>query len=170
MIFDYLPFPKLVRIARYDTVATVAAGAVDDEFQELRVTNKNDGSPRTTDKKEAFVELEGCIETAGLLALATGPLGATGRQQRRVVFRKSDLVDLGLVVESSGALRLKTRDRFDAVMDIETGEVIETIADNPGFFATMVEPVGYGPGPRGSNLVVMSFEERARAPRGAGGL
>lgn len=169
-IFEYLPFPKLVRVARYDTAATAAAGGVDHEAGALVVTNKNDGSPRTVARVETTIDLEGCIETAGWEAMARGPLGNSPRHGRRVVFRKGDLLEAGLIQEANGIVLLKSTDRLDAVLDIETGALVEQIPASPGFYATQVEPVGYGPGPAGPNLVVMTFEERARAPRGSGSL
>lgn len=169
MLFDYLPFPKLIEIARYDTAATAAAGGMNHGLDEVRVVNKNDGSPRESARRETKLQLEGTIETAGLGEQMPGPLGNVPRQGRTVIFRRSDLEAHGLIAPD-GRPSLKPGDRFAAVYDIETGRLLETIAENPGLYASHVEPVGYGYGPGGANLIAMTFSERGRATRGPGSL
>lgn len=168
---DPLIFFKLVEIARYDTVATAATGMLRGRLRDLGHTNANDGiTPRTSarDGNETIVRLRAQIETGATEDMQQGPLGDTPVSRRVLVFAMFELEQLGLVDPTTKKPLLKKTDRLHAIYEPETEELIETIANPPGLFAHHSEPVGFGYGVGGPNLLAVHFEDRSQGTRGAG--
>ncbi|RTL15994.1 MAG: hypothetical protein EKK55_25005 [Rhodocyclaceae bacterium] len=162
-IFRQLIFPKLVAIARLDTVATAAAGGYVGKRRDVSVVNANDDTPRTTGRTETIVRLPAQIEMGVDEDAAPTPLGNAPRSRRVLVFSADDLEDLGLVQD--GRCLLKVQDRLHAVYDIETEALVELIPDPPGLYCQHANPRGEDMGPGGWNLFEMVFEDRAKGPR-----
>lgn len=168
-----LIFPKIVEIARYDPAATKTAGGFDRPMRELRVTNKNDGSPRVIGpRQEKLVRLQAQIETSTFQTLALGPLGNVPGGSMRVVCYGPELEAAGLVEAETRRSLLKTLDRLAAIYEIDGTTLIFKLptTEEGGFWqATQVQPCGFGFGFGGANLLELTFEAKLQGVASGGG-
>jgi hypothetical protein len=173
-----LIFPYLVDIAQLDTAATAAdpdaAGPLtsgyDPDFREPVLVPPVSGSASAPVRRvETLVQLYAQIETEeeGRLQMMVG--GVSPQSRRVLIFHFVDLEAVGMVDATSGRAKLRAPgDRLVAIRNPDTHELIETIPDNPGFWAISVESIGWGMGPD-RNLLKVIFEDRALSVESARG-
>ena len=94
--------------------------------------------------------------------------GNAPRSRLQLVFHFRDLEVLGLVEPSTGEAAIRPGDRLGALYDLG-GRLVQTIRTPPGLYVTEARPIGFGLGrmPR-RNLLLVTFEARAQAPRRSG--
>lgn len=166
--------PFLVTIARLDTAATEAdpdgAGALesgyDDEFREPVMVPPSDpeSSARgTMNRVETTVQLRAQIEDEDFEDLRMLATGNSPDSLVRCVFHFKELEAEGLVGDD-GVPLLNVNDRLAAIHD-KWGNLVMTIPENPGLYCTQSQPRAYGLGHK-RNLLLMTFEERARSVAG----
>jgi hypothetical protein len=72
---------------------------------------------------------------------------------------------MSLVDAATGEALLRINDRLAAIHRID-GALVQTVRTPPGLYATEVQPQSFGIG-LSRNLLLVTFEERERAARGA---
>jgi hypothetical protein len=163
-----LIFPKLIEVARLDTAAIEQAGDYDHTFGEIRSSNRNKpGQARTVQRQETLVRFKAQIETDSFQRLAMGPMGAVPGSRIVCVAFAPELEELGLLSATTKQCLLKNTDRLAAIYEVDE-TLILTAADPPGFYATQVQPTGFGFGEGGYNLVELTFEARPHGTTGGG--
>jgi hypothetical protein len=160
-----LIFPKLVEIARYDTVATAASGGMQPRLRDIKVENANNGSPRLSGRREENVRVLAQLETGRSLDQQQGALGNVPMSARVCIFDTEDLAALGLLDEATRLPLLKPTDRIHAIYDNRTEDLIELVQNPPGLFAHQVGFIDFGFYGGPASLVYAAFMDRAQGNR-----
>lgn len=165
-----LIFPFLIDIAQLDTAATAAdpdasgpaISGYDPDFREPIVLPPTDDSSAVGEavRVEKLVQLPAQIEPEQQDKLVMMVTGQSPSSRRTLIFHFADLERLGMVEADTGRPTIRTSDRLAAIRNFRTGELIESIPEQPGMFATEVRSIGFGLGPT-RNLLLAVFEERS---------
>ncbi|MCI4355227.1 MAG: hypothetical protein L3K06_07665 [Thermoplasmata archaeon] len=118
---------------------------------------------------ETVVQLSAQIETAKQNALVMALTGRAPENEMKLVFHFRELERVGMVQLDDGRPKLKgPGDRLAAIRKYRTLELIETMPENPGWYATEVQSIGFGLGFGSShrNLLLITFKQRDRSEVG----
>ncbi len=166
-----LIFPKLAEIARLDTAAVEAAGDYDHVFGEIRASNENrPGASRSVPRAEVLARAQAQVETDSFQRIMMGGLGQVPNSRMVLVFLASELEELGFVDATTRKPIFKPTDRLAAVYELDGTTLILRVEEDPGLFATHVQPTGFGFGAGGYNLVEVTFEARPDGIVNGGGV
>ena len=160
--------PMLLEIARIDVEGTRAAGGYDDVRGQPRVAVPAPGVPaRGVPRAEATVYFSAVRVPAqvenGLRGLAFNlqQMVQTGNQPKfkiNCVFHFEDLEAAGLI-DVEGHPRMRTGDRLLKIRDNATHDAVVTIEDG---YATKIDDTSFGLGAAMRNLLVVTYESRAK--------
>lgn len=163
-----LIFPKLVDIGRLDTQAIAAAGDYDRIMGEVRASNPNrTDAPRDMPRPETVVRLNAQIETSSFERMVMTGTGNAGDSFMVLVLLAEELEENGLLDPATKKPLFKPDDRLIAIYD-QDERLILSIEDPPGLYATHVQPIGFGFGFGGYNLVEATFAGRPSGTSGGG--
>ena len=164
-----LIFPFLAGIARLDTEGMAAdpdalgplTSSYDPDFREPIIT-KTLTEPRVVNRKELpEIRLSVQVETNTFELLNQFSSGQSPGFKMSLIFHFRDLENLGLVDPVSGSALLRHGDRL-AALYTKTGQLVQTIRNPPGLYATEVSPIGIGLGFQ-RNLLQIIFTDREQA-------
>lgn len=161
--------PFVIELAQLDTAemdldpdgsAGPLTSGFDDDFREPVVLLREDVTDDTTGvalRKETLIRVPCQIEPRSFQQLQQLLAGASPNTAIEVIFHFRDLEKLCLVDPDSGEALVRNNDRLCAIFGCQ-GELVQTIRNPPGLFATQVRPT-FGLG-RSRNLLIATFEER----------
>lgn len=166
-----LIFPFLIDIAQLDTAATAAdpdgagpaTSGYDPDFREPIVVPPVDDSsePGDAHRVETIVQLLAQVESDQQNEIVMLLGGRASNSSRTLIFLFEDLEAAGMIEAGTGQPKLRAPgDRLAAIRNRHTGELIEEIPREPGWFATEVRSIGFGPWAT-RDLLLVRFEERA---------
>jgi hypothetical protein len=168
--------PALLEIERVDVTATRAASGYDDQLAQPRVTPASNplavpskGAPRGEPATVYMlpVRVRAQVEV-GLRGLAINGLSMvqTGNQPKfkiDTVMHFEELEDAGLI-DAQGHPSFRTGDRLTKILHAITGELIE---ETPDAYAVAIDSKSFGLGGADRNLLVITFESRAKGAASA---
>lgn len=152
-----LVFPFSVELASLDIEGTAAAG-YDLIFKETKLTPTSDGLGVST-RAEILQKVPGQFaDQSQLLALQEATTGNLAQASFVVLFHFRDLERLGLVEQTTGNATIKVGDRLNAIFDIHTDVLVQTIRNPPGAFVVKATP-RFGLDSR-RNILEVTFRSR----------
>jgi len=163
--------PFLAELARLDTAATAAdpdgAGALDsgydDDFREVvRVSDGGVTEAGVSARKEKTSILVPCqVETEDAFdQMRMFASGNIPQFQIALCFHFRDLEEMGLVDSVTGLPLIRVNDRLVAIRKCPSGDLIQTVPDPPGLYATEPQPRSFGLSGGERNLLLVTFEDR----------
>lgn len=157
-------FPVLVELRLIDHTAT-AANAGHAPGRRIAYSNPNDGTKprRVTEDNEKTVRALAQFESGSYRNLTWTPGGNTPRAYAGLLFEQDDLEPRGLINPHTQLPTFGDGDRFVAVYDAETEELLVRL-DDPGIRITEVKFLDKLPG--FPLLYLASFEDRPQGGTG----
>ena len=166
--------PFFASIAQLDTSATAAdpdgdgplASGYDEDFREpIRIPTPEEQTGTCARTEKPLIKLRCQVEPATFEALRQFNTGAVPDRSITLIFHFRDLERVGLVEPATGNPLLRVNDRLVAISDLQ-GNVVQTVRNPPGLFATEVQPRSFGIG-LCRNLLLVKYDERETASRSA---
>lgn len=149
----------LLQIFRLDKPGGIAQQSYDDDFNELRTVTS--GGNRVVKRPEqAPLLLRAQIETQDFHRLRMFNAGDSPEAKMVTVCDERDLTRLGLL-DALGLPSLDRNDRLGAIYDWR-GNLVLTVKDPPGLYATMAQPTAFGLG-RKQRLFEVTWESREQS-------
>lgn len=171
-----LIFPFLVELAQLDTVATEAdpdgAGPLTSGYNEFFrspvkvLENPTDQVGKDSRVESGPIQFLAQIEPKMFERLTMLAGGESPDSRFGIIAHYDDLERRGFLDATTKKTTIRKNDRLVRILNCDTGELIETIANPPGLFVHQVQPIGWGLG-RERNLLLIEFEERERSIQGS---